>query len=772
MKELLVREALIYIPQILQLVDRNPFSPTYGCFDREYWHYRTLDFPCGMSQEMALPLALLYRNPYPGSPYYGLERMAELSRAGIDFACRSSHRDGSCDDYFPYEQAMGALVFSTYALSEAYRVLGLEDEHLLEFFSRRADLLGRGNETGQLANHQALAALAAYNVYLVTGVDKYRRTAEDRLALTLSWQHPEGWFQEYEGADPGYQSCTIDFLAKYMQKSGDQSLLEPLRRAVDFAWYFMHPDGSYAGEYGSRNTYHFYPHGFEIMAPHSARAAAVGDGFRRSLANGKRSYNCDNRMVSHSVLNWLQAYDDYCEERPEAPEAADFCKWLPGCKMAVVSKPHYYAVANLAKGGSFKVFNREQCLASDTGLLAELEGGKEDGQVLVTHLLDQQHAVKADPETGEFIVRGVFSRRRSKLSSPVKLIIFRLLNLTIGRYFPNLLRLLVQKLLITGKARTPFVFERRLHFAENEILVSDHLGGPLPLKRLAAGSDATSIYVANSNVFQDSVVRIPWSYAPAALLERLCRGGALWRRRLRFGEDGSTCREDDWETQTEPLSAPAAHSQETFWHNRNPAGRRPPEHPVVAAYAGNRIAAMRRHVPISRETSLLELGCGNGFFTLPLSRLCRVSGIDFSESMLALNPHADTRRMDARKLDFPDNSFDVVFCHALLHHVPEFDQVIREMRRVSRRYVVILEPNRNNPLMFLFSALVPEERGALRFSLTFLSDAVKAQHLQVKAAFSMGMLVPNKTPLKLLPWLQKLEFVQPLGMTNFIIAEK
>ena len=50
--------ALADIPKILTLQDRTPVSPTYGCFDRAYWHYRMMDFPCGMSQEFVLPLAL------------------------------------------------------------------------------------------------------------------------------------------------------------------------------------------------------------------------------------------------------------------------------------------------------------------------------------------------------------------------------------------------------------------------------------------------------------------------------------------------------------------------------------------------------------------------------------------------------------------------------------------------------------------------------------------------------------------------------------------
>lgn len=60
MKDLFAREALAQISKILTLLDRNPHSPTYGCFDRNFWHYKIIDFPSGMSQEFVLPLALAY----------------------------------------------------------------------------------------------------------------------------------------------------------------------------------------------------------------------------------------------------------------------------------------------------------------------------------------------------------------------------------------------------------------------------------------------------------------------------------------------------------------------------------------------------------------------------------------------------------------------------------------------------------------------------------------------------------------------------------------
>src|SRR6187455_1045968 len=68
--------ALAVIPRILASVDRNSFGPTYGCCDRQFWHYRTAAFPSEMYQEAALPLALAYTRRLPGNRWYGEVRLA------------------------------------------------------------------------------------------------------------------------------------------------------------------------------------------------------------------------------------------------------------------------------------------------------------------------------------------------------------------------------------------------------------------------------------------------------------------------------------------------------------------------------------------------------------------------------------------------------------------------------------------------------------------------------------------------------------------------
>lgn len=503
-------EALRYLPRLIQMVDRNQYSRTYGSFDRSYWHYRTMDFPCGMYQEFTLPLALAYAHDFPDNEFRGVERVRELALAGVDYARRSAHSDGSCDDYFPYERALGALVFSLYANTETALVLGDKRPEFLEFFARRASLLMRRNETGQLTNHQAFAALGLYNVYLLTGDEKFRHGSDDFVQIVRSWQSPEGWFQEYEGADPGYQTCTISFLAKLFQKSKDDSLLALMNPAVDFSWYFMHPDGSYAGEYGSRNTYHFYPHGFEVMARYNQKAAQIADQFlTRALPDRTRYFNDDDRMCAHYLYDWMQAYLDFSPVRAEQPlnSRQPEQKYFEKARMCVEIAPKYHAVVNLGKGGVVKVTSERGPVYSDTGLIAR----NANGQVIVSHIVDD-YQVRVDLPAHRLSVSGQMCERRQKLATPLTQIIFRLVNITIGRFAPNLLRAMLQKVLITGKRRTQYRFAREFTFALDGIEIRTRLDRSQdlpPIESVHLGSDATSIYVANSNVYQKSVL-LPW----------------------------------------------------------------------------------------------------------------------------------------------------------------------------------------------------------------------------------------------------------------------
>jgi len=212
-RDTLAWEALAQIPKILTLMDRNAHSPTYGCFDRAHWHYKIIDFPSGMAQEFVWPLALAYHTDVEGNQFHRQPAIRTWVEAGIRFAARSSHPDGSCDDYFPFERAAGAAAFSLLACLESFELMELDAPELLEFFSRRADWLARHRESGRLANHVALTVLALTRLGTMLDTGRWDGARDELLEVLLSWQDDEGWFAEYEGFDPGYHTLTVSCLA-------------------------------------------------------------------------------------------------------------------------------------------------------------------------------------------------------------------------------------------------------------------------------------------------------------------------------------------------------------------------------------------------------------------------------------------------------------------------------------------------------------------------------------------------------------------------------
>ncbi|MFH1439362.1 MAG: class I SAM-dependent methyltransferase [Candidatus Woesearchaeota archaeon] len=213
-------------------------------------------------------------------------------------------------------------------------------------------------------------------------------------------------------------------------------------------------------------------------------------------------------------------------------------------------------------------------------------------------------------------------------------------------------------------------------------------------------------------------------------------------------------------------------AQKKYWERNELKTRRNYNHPAVKAFTYPKIRIISRKIRSEKKLSLLEVGCGNGFFTVPLSKLFNVKGVDFSERMVKLNPVENCEVQNANNLKEKDESFDAVFCSNLLHHLNKPLRAINEMKRVSRKYVILSEPNRNNPLMFLFSLLKKEERGAIKFSRKYVEKLCRKAKLRIVYSKTTGAIVPNKTPKILVPLLKMFDNIQLIGFYILIIAKK
>lgn len=94
----------------------------------------------------------------------------------------------------------------------------------------------------------------------------------------------------------------------------------------------------------------------------------------------------------------------------------------------------------------------------------------------------------------------------------------------------------------------------------------------------------------------------------------------------------------------------------------------------------------------------LEVGCGTGRISTGVAKYTdgiTVKGVDLSTNMLKVaekvareekvSDKVSFAEADAKALPFDDNSFDAVFCHNMLHHIPEPLPVLKEMARVVKK---------------------------------------------------------------------------------------
>lgn len=214
--------------------------------------------------------------------------------------------------------------------------------------------------------------------------------------------------------------------------------------------------------------------------------------------------------------------------------------------------------------------------------------------------------------------------------------------------------------------------------------------------------------------------------------------------------------------------------QKIFWENKKRAKRREPSHPVVAAFASPIINFVKKNLSPLQYKTLLDVGCGNGFFTYYFAKIYDTTGLDSSETMLEINLHSKLVRGNAENLPFEDGFFDIVFCGNLLHHLGSPEKAIREMKRVAKNYIVISEPNRNNPLNFIFGLMKKEERQSLRFDKKYINKICEQNGLRPIKSLTSGLIFPNKIPnFKILLKLLKIfDFNQPFGGSINIIYKK
>lgn len=155
-------------------------------------------------------------------------------------------------------------------------------------------------------------------------------------------------------------------------------------------------------------------------------------------------------------------------------------------------------------------------------------------------------------------------------------------------------------------------------------------------------------------------------------------------------------------------------------------------------FGGHRtlIQVLRRFIRPQDRFSILDVGAASGDMGRCVQKRFRNANV---VSLDRRPLHLKTANMpkvaaDAFALPFADGSFDFVMCSSFLHHFSNGEVValLREMRRLARRSVIVLDLERH-PFAYFF---LPLTRGFLRWSELTVHDGCAS----VESAFSRSEL--------------------------------
>lgn len=559
-----LKKVLEQIPRILSHQDRDPLSPSYGSFDRKYWGWKYKDFPDATLQCALHPLLQVWDLQCPENPYYRNASLFQWITAGIDFLFKIQHANGGFDQCYPNEQAVGN-VYELFESASSFldKARGKIREEKMNFFWNRLKkacefTLSHNEDHGNIANHFVLYSYTSYKMAQLLKDERFEKKGKQLLEKVISMQSPEGWFMEYDGADPGYETRTVYYLAKLASDFSKKEVLQPLFHSLnDFLVFCLHPDGSIGGEYGARNTMICYPAGFEILSDHFSEAAIMAKNIRRGLEQGTivslHSLDIDNLV--RLAANYLDAHYQFQPDRNPSGtlpfERPALEQTLPQAGLYFKSTKRYYLAMSYHKGGSFRLYDKVsgQLVLSDTsyGALTKKE------VKISTNLLVKHQDISLNGNT--IRLKASFHKVLQQNMTPIKMIGLRIVALSalkmgfVSRFFSRY----VAKTLFTGRQKLPFILDRIFVFKDESLEITDSIKNAKELT-LFPTSFSTSIHMASSKYFSKGDLPLLWAPPTCSkpfethrgngeffLKREICFAGHSWLMKQDTGESCDVC---------------------------------------------------------------------------------------------------------------------------------------------------------------------------------------------------------------------------------------
>lgn len=492
------------LPRLFSLYNLDPLSSTYGFGDRLYWGWKISDFVNGTFQGGVHALAIALKLGLIEKKEFGLKAIDSAIRAIVKIRARN----GSLVEAFPNENSFCVTALVAFDVLSAIRHLekyisAKQKTNYLNIVRPLVHFITQNSERHAIISNHLAAGVAAIELWNLLSGERLER-GKELLGVIYRYQSEEGWYKEYEGADPGYQTlCTYHLFCAY-EITKNEELLESLERSGSFLKYFVHPDGTIGGLYGSRNTEVYYPGGVVPMASVSEKFALIAGMLHKGVLKDFhiRPQDIDIGNFTPLLNSYALAALHYekCKKyigktRRSEPYNEGFSKTFDHAGIYVQSTSSYYAIVNYKKGGTLKVFNKE------TGMLDTEDGGifglLEDGRKFSTQQFDPRESFD------DHSIQAGFYMTNEAYLSPKTSLLLRVFGLTLfySVVFCNLFKKRIVRKLITGKRKIDGKVFRKFEFLKERIIVHERVSKPKGCKIVGHIGRFKALHMASSGYY-------------------------------------------------------------------------------------------------------------------------------------------------------------------------------------------------------------------------------------------------------------------------------
>ena len=502
------------IPRLLSLQNRCLVDPDYGCFDKNYWHFKLSDFPNSAAQMGSEVLAHLWSWKTEENPYYKNPTICQWAKHGLLYLIKIQKKDGSFDEWYPNERGWaGPTGYVLHSLASGYNILYKQwdqSEHIKikKSIHKAAWHLRRREEGHILSNHFAVALMALYDSWEILGEDWILKAYHKLWNKFKKYICDEGWTLEYDGVDMGYNLATLSFLGRIHSRTKDEQIENYCQRSIRFLSYFCYPDKSFGGRIGSRGTSHIYPFAFEYWSKFSPLAKSMAVLLKDSSIPPQIQ---DDHYLMYRLCDYIEAgqLDRDKEKSSILPfqQKEDKKKYFPVAGLYIRKTSQYYLACNLKRGGAYILYRLKdgKLMAADAGVIGQINSNH--SKLLSSQSSNVKWEIQVDGNG--CVTQGPLVKVRNKNFTPGKFLLFRLFTLLGGNIslLSYWIKIIIRKLLIVGEGPVKnSLFTRKFSFKENGIIVEDILKGVQG--SFYTGFDFSTRYVPQSRYFQKHEISI------------------------------------------------------------------------------------------------------------------------------------------------------------------------------------------------------------------------------------------------------------------------